>query len=239
MRSQWIALLVAWTALPAWSAVRVEILRGDGANNNAVQGVGVSPAVRVLDASGQPVRGVLVIFTAPETGPSVAFGNEGNTAHGITDETGVVIAPRARPVGGNGPLEIRVMANQGGEFVNATIRQMNLGIGPAGGRPLELHVVKVPEPEATAPQSPRSLLRIRVRVEDGTGRPVPMATVSFFLRKLGSGGKVEEVAHDVTSSGPDGEAIESTPRRSGNQRWQFMVRAEASGRRSTGYFTVE
>jgi len=230
-----ISVVLGFGALTLWGAVRIEVLRGEGSNNNAVEGVGVSPAVRVLDDSGKPVRGVLVVFSAPDQGASVSFGPEGASAHGLTDESGVMVAPPARPVGGNGPVEIRVMANQGAEFVNTIIHQMNLGVGPPK-REQELNLVKVPEPGA---EPPHNLVLLRVRVEDGNGRPVPMATVSFVLRKLGNGGKAEEILRDTVSSGSNGEAVQSFPRRSGNQRLQFMVRAEAGGRRCTGYFGVD
>jgi len=224
--------------LPMWGAMRIEVVRGEGANNNALQPGGAAPAVRVLDAAGTPVRGALVVFTAPESGASVAFGEEGGSAHGITDESGVVAAPRVRPVRANGPVELRVMVNQGAEFVNTVIHLMNLGVGEAAALQQELTVVKVQEPDSS-PQSPHSLLRLRVRVEDGNGRPVPGAAVAFLLQRRGNGSKAEEFQADTKTTGVDGEAVGTAPRRPGNQHWQFVVRAEANGRRSTAFFALD
>src|ERR1035441_4033682 len=90
-----------WRRLSLPGGLRIEALRGDGANNNPALGVTVSPAVRLLDASGKPVPKALIVFTGPATGPSVDFGDQGATAETVTDESGVAIAPRLRPVGGN------------------------------------------------------------------------------------------------------------------------------------------
>jgi hypothetical protein len=223
-------LALAWfaTAANVQGAMRMEVLRGDGANNNAAQGLGTSPAVRVLDARGQPAPKVLVVFSAPDSGASVQFAGEGPSATVLTDESGVAVAPHFRPTGGNGPVEIRVMANLAGEFVNAVIHQMNLGTGGDPHPERELSLVKLPEASGIA-----------VRVEDGTGRAVPSATVVFALRKVNANGKTEELSRSVTTSSVDGQARAAAPRRSGNSRLEFMVQAESDGRRSTDYFRVD
>jgi len=217
--------------------VRIEILRGNGTNNNAIRGASIAPAVRVLDSVGQPIRGALVVFTAPQSGASVTFGQEGFSAQGLTDEAGVVVAPSVRPVGDDGPVAIQVVVSQGGQFFNAVIHEMNLGVKKlTASQELDLLNISEPEPE---PHSPPGVHHLRVRVEDGVGRPVPMATVWFVLRRIGSGGKIEEVSQDVTTSGIDGSAVTTIPRKSGNRSWQFMVRAEQGGRRTTAYFTMD
>jgi hypothetical protein len=223
-------LALAWLGAAASvpGAMRIEVLRGDGANNNAAQGLGTSPAVRVLDAKGQPAAKVLVVFSAPESGASVQFAGEGSSATALTDESGVAVAPHLRPTGGNGPVEIRVMANLEGEFVNAVIHQMNLGTGADPHPERELSLVKLPEASGIA-----------VRVEDGSGRAVPSATVVFVLRKVSGKGKTEELLRSVTTSNADGQARAAAPRRSGNARLEFMVQAESDGRRATDYFRVD
>jgi hypothetical protein len=223
-------LALAWlgAAATGQGVIRIEVLRGNGANNNAAQGLGTSPAVRVLDARGQPASKALVVFSAPESGASVQFAGEGSSATALTDESGVAVAPHLRPTGGNGPVEISVMASLEGEFVNAVIYQMNLGMGGDPHPERELSLVKLPEPSGIA-----------VRVEDGTGRPVPSATVVFVLRKVSGKGKTEELMRSATTSGADGLARAAVSRRSGNSRLEFIVQAESDGRRTTDYFRVD
>jgi hypothetical protein len=223
-------------ALAASGGLRIEALRGDGANNNPALGVTVSPAVRLLDASGKPVPKALIVFTGPTSGPSVEFGSEGAAAEAITDESGVAISPRLRPVGGNGPVEIRITASRGGEFAHFVVHQMNLGVGDATGREAELSMVKLPEPAGPGrPSSRQSTLR--VKIEDGKGRPVASADVLFILRKL-VGGKMQEVSRVLAQSDSAGEAAGQAPRPSGNARLEFCVTAVSGGRSVTAYFPV-
>src|ERR1017187_9228968 len=121
-------------ALAAANGLRIEVLRGDGANNNPALGVTVSPAMRLLDASGKPVPEALIVFTGPTSGPSVEFGSEGAAAEATTDESGGAIPPRVGRVGGNGPVESRITASRGGEFAHFVVHQMYLGVGDATGR---------------------------------------------------------------------------------------------------------
>jgi hypothetical protein len=230
-----LALLVG--TLPASSGLRIEALRGDGTNNNPALGVSVSPAVRVLDSDGKPVPKVLIVFTGPPAGPSVEFGTQGAVAQTVTDESGVAISPRLRPVGGNGPLEIRITASLGGEFAHFVVRQMNLGVGDAAGREAELSMVKVPEPAGSARPSSR-LLTLRVKIEDGKGRPAASADVLFILRKLTGGGRTQEVSRALAQSDSAGEAAGQAPRPSGNVRLEFCVTAVSGGRSVTAYFPV-
>src|ERR1017187_474728 len=132
---------VAAAIHPAAGAIRVEVLRGDGVNNNAILGEGTAPMVRVTDGNGNPVLDALVVFSAPESGASVDFGGSGPSAHGLTSDTGVVGTPPVRPVAGNGPVEIRVTASSSGQFANAIVHQMNLGVNGKAGCAQELDVV--------------------------------------------------------------------------------------------------
>ena len=222
----------------AAGSLRIEALRGDGANNNPSLGVTVSPAVRLLDAGGKPVPKALIVFTGPTTGPSVEFGDQGAAAQTVTDESGVAISPRLRPVGGNGPVEIRITASRGGEFAHFVVHQINLGVGDAAGREAELSMVKLPEPAGSGrPSSRQSTLR--VKVADGKGRPVASADVLFILRKLPGGGKTQEVSRVSAQSDSAGEAAGQAPRPSGNVRLEFCVTAASGGRSVTAYFPVD
>ena len=87
-----LALLAAGAEGPL--ALRVEAVRGDGANNNAGQGIATAPGVRVLDGNGRPVEGALVIFSPPEKGASVTFAGFDSEATATTDDSGVAVAPK-------------------------------------------------------------------------------------------------------------------------------------------------
>jgi hypothetical protein len=234
MRSSATRVLLAVSVaalLPA--AIRVEAIRGEGSNNNLAAGSATSPMVRVTDGSGNPVRDALVVFEAPAGGASVDFGS-GPSAHGISSDTGVAGAPAARPVGGDGPVEIRVTASAGGEFANAVIHQMNLGVN-AGARAQELDIVELPRqaPPAKGP------VDFGVRVLDADGKPVPWATVSLALRRTASNGKVEELERQQGPTSDSGELTGQFSKLTASGNLEFMVRAEVNGRRATRYFKVK
>ena len=230
-----LALLAA--AGVAHAAVRIEVIRGDGANNNATTGFGISPAVRVLDPNGKPALNALVVFTAPDRGTSVEFAGEGSVAQTLTDESGVAVAPHVRATGGNGPVEIRVMANVGAEFANAVIHMMNVGVGGRAPAERELSMVRLPAPPDPGPRKAPAPI-VAVRLEDGHGHPVSRATLFFVLRKLGNGGTATEVARTMTFSNPQGEALWRLPKLPGNATLEVMVQADSEGTRVTDYFRL-
>jgi len=213
------------------SALRVEILRGDGANNNGNASLATSPVVRVVDANG-PVSGALVVFSADETGARINFPGALDIAEAITDESGTAASPRVQPAGGNGPVRIRVVASHQGEFAQAVIHQMNLGFGEERAREAELDV-------ALFPGDKPGELSYRVRVENGTGRPVPQATLAFDLRRIDKSGKAMTVWHRQLISDPEGEARCTIPRQSGGGRMELEVLVEISGERATRYFPLK
>ena len=231
-RATILAAGVAMLAIAAAGAIRVEVVRGEGANNNAILGAATSPMVRVTDGNGNPVRDALVVFEAPASGPSVDFGGSGPSAHGLSSETGVVGAPPARPVSGDGPVEIRVTASQAGQFANTVIHQMNLGVSGSAARARELDVVAVPR-EAPAAKS------FTVRVEDSEGRPVPLANVVLVLRKVSAGGKVEELERQQGPTGENGQLTGEFAKLSAGGNLEFMARADFDGRRATRYFPAK
>jgi hypothetical protein len=140
-------------------------------------------------------------------------------------------APAVRPVTGDGPVEIRVTASQAGQFANAVIHQMNLGVGGSAARAQELDVVAVP---GTAPAAKA----FTVRVEDSEGRPVPLATVLLVLRKVG-GGKVEELDRQQGPTDEKGQLTGQFAKLLASGNLEFMVRADFDGRRATRYFPAK
>jgi protocatechuate 3,4-dioxygenase beta subunit len=223
-------VLSTLAAAAAAGAIRVEVVRGEGSNNNGAQGSSISPVVRVTDESGAPVRDALVVFEAPTSGPSVDFGGSGPSAHGLSSETGVVAAPTIRPVAGDGPVEIRITASQGGQFANAVIHQMNLGVS-GSARAQELDVVAVPR--ATPSEK-----TFTVRVEDSDGHPVALASALIVLRRV-AGGKVEELDRQQGPTAENGQLSGEFPKLSASGTLEFMVRAEFDGRRATRYFPAK
>jgi hypothetical protein len=221
----------------AQTALHLEILRGEGSNNNALHGPAISPAVRVLDGGGQPIAGVLVVFSSPAEGAGVVFSGFDAEATALTDDSGVAVAPRVRPAGANGPVEIHVLASHAGQIANCVIHQMNLGVGGDADRSRELDVVRLPPAQQEGTKS-TAASGFSVRVEDAKGIPVPLAAVSFVLRRVGNGGKAEEISRTVATAGQNGEATGFVPKRSGNGNLEFMVEATEHGRRATRYFRI-
>lgn len=230
--------LLALLASAAAGAIRVEVVRGEGANNNAVLGASASPVVRVTDATGNPVRDALVVFEAPASGPSVDFGGSSPSAHGLSSDAGMVAAPPARPVGGDGPLEIRITASQAGQFANAIIHQMNLGVNGNAARAQELDVVRVPQDAPSGKPSAR-LVDFTVQVEDVEGRPVESATVVLVLRRVGANGKIEELERQQGPTSDTGRLTGQFAKLSAAGTLEVMVRADFDGRRATRYFRVK
>jgi len=222
-------------AVPASGALRIEVFRGEGANNNAATNAATSPVVRILNAD-QPVSGALVVFTAADTGPRVAFSGSGEVGEAVTDESGFAASPRVRPVGGNGPVGIAVVASKDGEFAQTVIHQMNLGMGEKGGRETELDVVSIP---IGAGSSPSRGLSFRVRVDDGKGDAVPRAAIDCALRKTNKSGETVEIWHTDLIANEHGEAECATRKWHGGAFFVLAVRAESQGRRATRYFPVK
>ena len=228
-------LLLGLLPALAGATLRIEILRGEGANSNAATRTATSPVVRVWDASG-PLPDALVVFTAPETGASVVFSGSGSVGEAITDESGTAASPRVQPVGGNGPVSIRVMASKNKEFAQIVIHQMNLGLGENGARDSELNIVLLPVEGSSGDARG---LKFRVRVDDGRDRPVTGAAVAFALRKTDRSGTAVELWRAQFVSDERGEAQCTVPRRRGGGRLEFEVRAALQGQAATRYFPVK
>ncbi len=228
-----LAMLLLGPIQPAGATLRIEILRGEGANNNAATNTVTSPVVRVWDSNG-PLSGALVVFTAPETGASVVFSGSGGAGEAITDESGTAPSPRVQPVGGNGPVAILVMASKNKEFAQAVIHQMNLGLGQNGVPEGELNIV-----ELEGDPGPGRGLTLHVRVDDGRDRPVAGAAVAFALRKTDKFGRAVESWRGQSVSDERGEAQCTVPKLPGGARVEFEVRAVIQDRAATRYFPAK
>lgn len=112
-------------------SIKVQAVSGQPATNNIKSRKGAEPVVLVTDERGQPVSGVMVVFTLPETGPGGAFADGSKRAIVYTDAEGRAVARGLRPNQTAGQFEISVDASFHGLTDRKTIRQSN--VLPAAG----------------------------------------------------------------------------------------------------------
>lgn len=87
--------LVLETSAPVSQPAAIAAVSGTTPQTAAVNAVyGTSLAARVVDASGQPVPGATVTFTAPGSGASGTFGGSGAGASALSGADGVATAPQ-------------------------------------------------------------------------------------------------------------------------------------------------
>ena len=171
-------------------------------------------------------------------GASIHFAGFDEDASTYTNESGIAVAPRIRPVGANGPVDIRVTASHAGDFANCVLHQINLGIEGEGNRENELTIVRLPSmrsPESR-PDGPSDFL---VRVEDAKGNPIPSAKVLCVLLRVIGGGKTEELSRITLTTGQNGEVVSTISKQSAKSHYEFVVEAFENGRRATRYFPIK
>jgi hypothetical protein len=140
------SLLVLQGAAPAQvqpivaPKLRIVVLAGEDGLNDIQQGTAVTPSVRVEDESGRPIAGAVVVFTAPDTGPSAVFSDGTRSLLVHTDARGEATARGLRPSASEGPFQLRVDATYRGGRTTAMIRQTNVKpiveeVTPVGRKP--------------------------------------------------------------------------------------------------------
>jgi hypothetical protein len=107
-------------------AIKVEVVAGQGATNNIRTCKGVEPVALVTDERGQPVSGVMVVFTLPETGPGGAFADGSKRAIVYTNSEGKATARGLTPNTAPGKFQIVVNASFHGFTSSATADQTNV-----------------------------------------------------------------------------------------------------------------
>jgi len=122
-------MLVANMAVAGQSdlGLTIQVLQGAGAQNVLEQIPAIPITIRVSDRNNAPVRGAIVVFTAPETGPSGDFASGLNSFNTVTDADGLAIAQQFRPNAIEGTYQIEVRVEHLGEVRTASIRQTNGG----------------------------------------------------------------------------------------------------------------
>ena len=92
-----IMLLAQDQGTPRPPSIKVKVVAGEATTNNIKTGKGVEPEVLVTDERGQPVSGVMVVFTLPETGPGGAFADGSKRAIVYTNSEGKATARGLTP----------------------------------------------------------------------------------------------------------------------------------------------
>ena len=106
--------------------LQIEVLEGEGAQNDIQAGVAVAPRVRVTDEAGNPVPNAEVVFSLPMGGPSGLFSGWVRTQTVRTDEDGVAAATAYTPNEIEGRFNIKVTATAGGRRGSIVISQSNV-----------------------------------------------------------------------------------------------------------------
>jgi hypothetical protein len=176
-------LLLEATALPA-PVGQLEVVEGDGQSAPVGTALATHPAVRALDAFGNPVPGISVTFQVTAGGGTVAG------ASATTDSVGVATAGAwtLGPVAGLQSMS----ASAGGVSL---VLQATATTGSPAGLSIVAGDGQSGEVAGTLPVAPR------VRLVDGFGNPVEGASVTFAV--IAGGGSL---ASTGATTGPDGEA---------------------------------
>jgi hypothetical protein len=107
------------------SAIRVEVLEGDGAINSIRLHRAHDAVIKVTDAGGEPLPGATVTFMLPVSGPSAAFPDGARRLTAQTDDHGTAAARALRPNAIAGQFQIRVSASLHGSTAEAAVVQTN------------------------------------------------------------------------------------------------------------------
>jgi len=107
-------------------SIKVQVVAGQGATNNVGSRKSVEPVVLVADETGQPVSGVMVVFTLPETGPGGAFADGSKRAIVYTNSEGKATARGLTPNMTAGKFQIMVNASFHGFTASAAVDQTNV-----------------------------------------------------------------------------------------------------------------
>ena len=129
---QHVRLLAQNQEIPRPPSIKVEVVSGQATTNNIKTRKGVEPVVLVTDERGQPVSGVMVVFTLPETGPGGAFTDGSKRAIVYTNSEGKATARGLTPNTAPGKFQIMVNASFHGFTASTTADQTN--IVPEGGK---------------------------------------------------------------------------------------------------------
>ncbi len=127
------AVLAAQQPQPAAPRFKINVLRGEGAQNRVTKGRATSQAViEVRDENDRPVAGAIVTFTMPTIGPGGVFTSGGAVTTVTTNAAGQATATFT-PNAVAGSYNINVSASMQGQTATASISQTNLAAAAAAG----------------------------------------------------------------------------------------------------------
>jgi len=121
-----IRLLAQDQEAPQPPSIKLQVVAGQATTNNIKTRKGVEPVALVTDERGQPVSGVMVVFTLPETGPGGAFTDGSKRAIVYTDSEGKATARGLTPNTTPGKFQIMVNASFHGFTARTTADQTNV-----------------------------------------------------------------------------------------------------------------
>ena len=107
-------------------SIKVEIVAGQAATNNIRTRKAVEPVALVTDERSQPVSGVMVVFTLPETGPGGIFVDGSKRAIVYTNSEGKATARGLTPNSTPGKFQVMVNASFHGFTASTTANQTNV-----------------------------------------------------------------------------------------------------------------
>jgi hypothetical protein len=120
-------------ANPAISALRITILKGEGAIHKSKALTAREAVIEVRDQNYRSIAGAVVSFLLPKTGPGGTFSNGSYRKSVLTDARGRAIATGFRPNTVPGKFNINVMASFQGQSSTTVITQSNVMSASAAG----------------------------------------------------------------------------------------------------------
>lgn len=123
--------------------LKIKVIEGEGAFNDAKKGRAQNPVVVVQNQNDEPVPGALVTFTLPSIGQGGAFDRNEKTFSTTTDQAGRAATVGLRANGIEGSFDIRVRASYQGTSASALIPQSNTSAISSGGSSRKLLVLGV------------------------------------------------------------------------------------------------
>jgi ribosomal protein L27 len=114
---------------PQSGALKLVVLKGEGAMNNIKGRTATQPVVEVRDEQDKPVAGAEVVFQLPAAGPGGVFHGWMRSQTVRTDEQGQATTTGMMPNDEPGRFNIKVTANQGKKTGSVIIAQSNTVAG--------------------------------------------------------------------------------------------------------------
>lgn len=183
----------------------------------------------VLNSSGEPLSGVTVTFTAPNSGPSAYDCNGGGSQDvEVTNSEGIATAPSFGPNTRSANGSYQILATVNGVASPATFDVTNSSTTPLS---LSTEMTSTPQAESVGAQLHNSLQAL---LQDQNGIPQYDQTVSFQVWSLTSSGTPSSAtalfsgSESATSSMTDSQGVATaTPLHLGGKTGQLTVVASS------------